>query len=199
MGDPRTHLCDVAGMAYDRRLLDSAGGNFSLRVGERIFCTPRYSGSRRRWQLRPEEILELSLDGERLHGEGELSREVRMHVGIYRAFPEAGGVCHAHPLNLLVFASLRRPLPPTSEQTEKYGTIELAQECPAHSEELARTVVETLARKQDRLAKHAIACLLPNHGITVAGRDLDDAYDALERLDGSAYILIARAALEAQR
>lgn len=195
MRNPREHICEVARFVYDRRLTDSAGGNLSIRIGDRIFCTPRYSGSRRRWQIEPDEIVEADLQGTVYSG-GEPSREFKMHLGIYRAFPEAGGICHAHPANVLVFANLRKPIPPTSEQTEKYGQIELTEEFPAHSEDLARTVVETLARKQALLARHAIACLIPYHGITVAGRDLDDAYDALERIDGSCAVLIGRAILE---
>lgn len=196
MTDPRSHLCEIARLAYDRRLLDSAGGNLSARVGDRLYATPRYSGSKRRWQLTPEDILVLDMEGHILEGAGELSREFQMHHGIYRAFPEAGGVFHAHPQNVLLFANMRRPIPPTSEQTEKYGVIELTEEQPAHSAELARTVVETLARKREKLARHAIACLLPYHGITVAGRDLADAYDALERIDTSCRILAARATFE---
>ncbi len=196
--DPRRHLCDIARLAYERRLLDSAGGNFSLRHDGRIYCTPRFSGSRRRWRLQPAEIVVLDMDGNQLAGAGEPSRETRMHVAIYREFPEATGICHAHATNILVFASMRRPIPPTSEQTEKYGVVELADETPAHSMELAETVVATLKRKEHLLAKHAIACLIPYHGIAVAGRTIDDAYDALERLDTSCYILAARAAIEAR-
>jgi len=192
----KIHLCELAKMAYDRRLLDSAGGNFSLRFDERILCTPRYSGSKRQWRVKPSEVVVMLGDGTVLEGEGETSRETQMHLAIYRTFPEAGGICHAHPYNALIFASMRRPIPPTSEQTEKYGTIELTEAVPAHSEALAKTVVETLAPKRDKLAKHAIACLIPHHGITVAGRDIDDAYDALERIDTSCHILTARAILE---
>lgn len=192
----KAHLCDLAALAYDRRLLDSAGGNFSLRYEDRILCTPRYSGSKRQWRLRPEEIVVLDAQGTVLEGEGETSREIRMHLAVYQAFPNAGGVCHAHPLNTLVFANMRKPIPPTSEQTLKYGIIPLTEEVPAHSEALAHAVVKALEPQQERLTKHAIACLLPYHGITVAGRDLADAYDALERLDGSCHILIARACLE---
>ncbi len=192
----KQQLCDVAALAYDRRLLDSAGGNFSQRHGERILCTPRYSGSKRLWRLRPEEIIVLETDGTVLEGEGETSREIRMHLALYNAFPKTGGVCHAHPLNVLVFANMRKPIPPTSEQTEKYGIIPLAEEVPAHSEALAFAALKALEPQQEKLAKHAIACLLPYHGITVAGRDLLDAYDALERLDGSCHILIARATLD---
>jgi L-fuculose-phosphate aldolase len=191
----REHLCSLARLAYDRRLLDSAGGNFSLRLDDQVFCTPRFAGSKRQWQLLPEDVLLVDLDGNLLEGPGELSREIRMHLGIYRAFPEAGGVCHAHAFHVMPFAYLRRPIRPASEQTEKYGTIELTEAQPAHSQELAHTVVETLSRKQHLLQKHAIACLIPHHGITVAGRDLDDAYDALERIDQSCATLIAAAAI----
>jgi L-fuculose-phosphate aldolase len=193
----KKHLCEIAALAYDRHLLDSAGGNFSLRHEGVILCTPRYSGSKRQWQVKPQEIVVMTLEGKVLEGEGETSRETQMHLAIYNTFPEAGGVCHAHPRNVLLFANMRKPIPPTSEQTEKYGIIPLTTEVPAHSEALALAVVEALAPQKERLAKHAIACLLPYHGITVAGRDLDDAYDALERLDGSCHILAARAAFDA--
>lgn len=191
----RESLCEVARIAYDQRLLDSAGGNLSVRLEDTVFCSPRYAGSICRWRLNPEDIVTTDLDGVKIAGDGEVSREIRMHVGIYRAFPDASAIIHAHPTNVMVFASLRRPIPPTSEQTEKYGVIELTDEHPARSAELARTVVDTLSRKREMLAEHAIACLLPYHGITVAGRDLDDAYDALERIDGSCRILIAGAAI----
>ncbi|MGC8667497.1 MAG: class II aldolase/adducin family protein [Chthonomonadales bacterium] len=195
--DPREQLCALAALAYDRRLLDSAGGNFSIRNGDVVFATPRYAGSRRQWRLTPEEIVDLDLDGRKQAGTGEPSREIRMHLAIYRAFPLAGAVFHAHPLHVMVFASLRRPIPPTSEQTRKFGVIGLAREAPAHSPELAASVVEALAPAADGLAEHAMACLLPEHGIVVVGRNADDAYDALERIDASAYILIAQAALKA--
>ena len=35
MFEPRTYLCEIAALAYDRRLLDSAGGNFSMRLEDR--------------------------------------------------------------------------------------------------------------------------------------------------------------------
>lgn len=192
----RALIPEIARFLYDRRLSDSAGGNISQRATDgNIYMSPRYSGSRLRWQLTPEDVIVVSPEGVLLEGEGELSREVRMHLAIYGEFPECDGVCHAHPYNILVFACAERPLPPTSEQTEKYGTIPLATFAPCHSDQLACVAVEALKPQREKLKKHAIACILPRHGITVAGRDLADAYDALERLDGSAKIWIDRAAL----
>lgn len=192
----RARMTEIARWIYDRRLSDSAGGNISSRATDgNIYMSPRYTGSRMRWQLKPEDIVCVAPDGTIREGAGELSREFRMHLAIYAHFPECGGVCHAHPHHLLVFASAQRPLPPTSEQTDKYGTIPLARPAKAHTNDLAEVVIEALTPQCEKLQKHAIACLLPRHGITIAGRDLDDAYDALERLDGSAKIWIDRAAL----
>jgi L-fuculose-phosphate aldolase len=192
----RRQIADLARLIYDRRLTDSAGGNLSQRAADgNLYMTPRYCGSRRQWQLNPEDVVCVSPQGELLSGDGELSRETQMHLAIYAQFPECGGVCHAHPYHILVFASAERPLPPTSEQTDKYGTIPLARFAKAHSGDLAQSVVEALLPQREKLQKHAIACLLRRHGITIAGRDLNDAYDALERLDGSAKIWIDRAAL----
>jgi L-fuculose-phosphate aldolase len=193
----RATIVEIAELVYDRRLTDSAGGNLSARGSDgNIYMSPRYSGSRLRWKLKPEDVICLTPEGELLEGDGELSREVRMHLAIYREFPNCNGICHAHPYNILVFACAERPLPPTSEQTEKYGTIPLAEFAPAHSPNLATNAVAALMPQRAKLEKHAIACILPRHGITVAGCSLDDAYDALERLDGSAKIWIDRAVLE---
>lgn len=194
----RAQIVEIARLIYDRRLSDSAGGNISQRATDgNLYMSPRYTGSRFHWQLTPEDIICVSPEGELLEGDGELSREVRMHLAIYRTFPECHGICHAHPHHLLVFASAERPLPPSSEQTDKYGTIPLARFAPCHSDALAEVVIEALLPQREKLQKHAIACLLPRHGITVAGRNLNDAYDALERLDGSAKIWIDRATLAA--
>ena len=192
----REQIAEIGRLIYDRRLSDSAGGNISARAADgNIYMSPRYTGSRLHWQLRPEDVVCVAPDGTLLKGEGELSREFRMHMAIYAHFPECGGICHAHPHHLLVFASAQQPLPPTSEQTDKYGTIPLARPAKAHTNALAEYVVAALTPQREKLQKHAIACLLPRHGITIAGRDLNDAYDALERLDGSAKIWIDRAAL----
>ena len=50
MPDARAHICEIGRLMYDRRLTDSAGGNVSIRQGNRIYCSPRYAGSRWRWR-----------------------------------------------------------------------------------------------------------------------------------------------------
>src|SRR3712207_523329 len=101
--DVRERMAAICRLAYDRRLLDSAGGNLTVRQGDRIYMSPRYAGSRRQWQLTAEDFLVLDQEGTILAGSGEKSREAAVHLAIYRAFASVGCVFHAHPLNVMVF------------------------------------------------------------------------------------------------
>lgn len=188
--DPRPYMVAICRHIYARELSDSAGGNVSVRIGERIYLTPRYMGSKYRWTISPELISVLDLEGQLLEGPKALSRESCLHLSLYQAMPGVGAVIHAHPRFIMSFACAGLPLEPTAEYTRKFGTIGLIPETPAHSPELAQRVVEALRPQEAELARRALAVMLPAHGIVVAGRDLDDAYDTLERLDVNARVRI---------
>lgn len=192
-------MVQICALIYERRYSDSAGGNLSVRADGRVFVTPRFMGSKHRWSISPDWILVLDEENAEAQAASspQISREVKVHLAIYRSFPKAGAVIHAHPYNLMVFASAERPLPPTSDQTAKFGTVPVVPYAKAHSQELADLTVEALKPMEAGLESHGIACLLPRHGVVVVGRDLDDAYDTLERLDGSAHVYLMRRLLEA--
>ncbi len=69
----RSQIAEIGALMFERHLTDSAGGNISTRAGDLICITPRYSGSKYRWQLRPEQVLVVDADGKKLDGEGEIS------------------------------------------------------------------------------------------------------------------------------
>lgn len=191
--DPREHLARIGKLAYDRKLLDSAGGNITTRFGDRVFMSRSYAGGHHQWNLRPEDVLVLDLEGNILAGEGEFSREGAVHLACYHAFPEAGCVFHAHSLNVMPFVSQGVPIPPMSEQTDKYGAIGFCEWAATHTKQLAVNVVEGLRAQAGELKKHPIATMIPRHGIFVVGTDLNTTYDTLERIDRNAYIaLMAR-------
>jgi len=198
MNSLKEHLCHIAHLTYTRFLTDSAGGNMSIRDGDRIYCTPKYAGTYSQWKLRPEQIVVTDMEGEQLAGEGELSREYAMHLRIYQTLPEVGGIVHAHPPYSLIFAHLELPIPPALEQTDIIGVTGLCEKHPSHSPDLARTVAETLAKRREEIADHPVACILPRHGVTVAGTDVDYAFDVLERIEGSARIWAHRQAVLSQ-
>ena len=190
MEDPRVHLARIGKLAYDRKLLDAAGGNITTRHGDRVFMSRSYAGGKHQWELRPDDVLVLDLDGNVLAGEGGFSREGAVHMACYHAFPEAGSVFHAHSLNIMPFVVTGTPIPPMSEQTDKYGPIGFCKWAATHTPELADNVVEALRPLAGDLKKHPIATLIPRHGIFVVATDLDNAFDTLERIDRNCYIAL---------
>ncbi len=194
--DPRPKMVEIAHLMYDRFMTNSAGGNLSCRIGDRIYISPRYLGSKNRWKLTEEMILVFDSDFNILEGDpAKTSRETQMHFGCYGRYPEVKGVIHAHPRFLNVFAATGRTLKPTNQYTQKFGTVEVVPNIPAESRELADAVVATLEKYEPEMSKHGIALILSWHGVVMTGRTLDDAYDTLERLEWSAQTtLLAEAA-----
>ena len=197
--DPRGQMVEIAQLMFTRFLTNSAGGNVSCRVDERIYVTPRYLGSKYHWKLK--EAMVLVFEGDFASGEfncvvgdpAQVSRESKMHFACYQHFPEVNGVIHAHPMNLNVYASMGQPLTPTNQYTEKFGEMSVVPNLPAHSQDLADAVVEALTPRRETLQKNGLGLILNWHGVATVGRDLLDAYDTLERLEWSAYALLMRA------
>lgn len=187
----RAQMAIIARRLFERKLLDMAGGNISARIGELMVISPRYSGSKKNWQLNPEDFVEGSIADKGILNELNISRESKMHHAVYEAFPGITGIIHAHPFNILPFAAASKPIPPVLEDTQKFGTVPVVSFAPAHSSELAVNVVEGLRTQREKMAIQAAAVILPLHGILVAAKDIFAAIDALERIDWNAWCLIA--------
>lgn len=189
--DPRPLMVEIAHLMYSRYLTNSAGGNISCRVGDRIYITPRRLGSKYQWRLREEMVVVLDHDLNPIAGDAsQVSRESRLHFACYRHFAEINGVIHAHARYLSVFASAGAPIPPVNEYTEKFGTVEVVPPLPSHSQEVADAVVEKLGARRETLQKNGLGLILAWHGAVAVGRDLADAYDTLDRLEWSAHTLL---------
>src|SRR5215211_6204913 len=52
----RKKIAETGRLVFERHLTDAAGGNISVRVGEDVCITPRYSGSKRHWQLQQNQV-----------------------------------------------------------------------------------------------------------------------------------------------
>jgi L-fuculose-phosphate aldolase len=190
MSDPKQHLIEIAEMLYARFLTDSAGGNLSLRQDGLIYVTPRFMGSLHHYRIDPTLISVLDAQHQVIEGPTELSREARLHLAAYTAFPEVGSVIHAHPRWLMVFAANGRSMKTVLEYTIKFGTVECVPEVKAHSQDLADRVVEVATRRREQLRKAGMGVLLPKHGIAVLGQDVDNAFDILERLESNARVVL---------
>lgn len=189
--DPRPLMVEIAHLVYSRHLSNSAGGNLSCRVGDYIYITPRYLGSRHRWQLEEDMVLVFDRDLNPVVGDQKrVSRESQMHFACYRHFPEIHGVIHAHAQYLSVFAAAGKPVVPTNDYTVKFGTVDVVRPLPSHSADLAAAVVEKLEARRSVLAQNGLGLILAWHGALIVGHSLADAYDILDRLESSAHTLL---------
>jgi ribose 5-phosphate isomerase B len=186
----RNKIAETGRMVFERHLTDAAGGNISIRVGETVCITPRYSGSRRHWHLQPDQVLVSDLSGNKLEGDGEISREAKVHFRIYQEFPDATAVLHSHARNMMVFAASGQPIEPVLEATFKFDTIPVTRFAPAHSEKLADAIADGLRGKDEAIRKYATAVMAPWHGLFVVGKDIDAAFDLTERIDTNAYCIL---------
>ncbi|MCG2576665.1 class II aldolase/adducin family protein [Dechloromonas sp. XY25] len=140
-------------------------GNVSVRHGDSFYITPTgmpYA------QLVADDIPLMALDGSH-QGARKPSSEWRFHRDLYAARPEVGAVLHAHSPFAVSLACLRRDIPPFHYMIARFGgdTIRCADYAIFGSPELSASAMTAMAGRQ--------GCLLANHGLLVAGRDLTEA------------------------
>src|ERR1700723_1075481 len=91
----RSDICAVGRWIHDHGYVASTDGNISVRLGpDRILITPT-SGCKA--MMNPDDLVTITLDGQRLSGLLHPSSELGMHLLIYRLRPDTIAVCHAHP------------------------------------------------------------------------------------------------------
>ena len=169
----RRLLVRVAGLLYDRRLTELQGGNMSLRVGDAVVLTPTKASEETGWRLSPEETLVQDLSGRVLEGDpARISREIRLHLRLYNAFPELGSVFHLHLPEALAAAAAGRWAPGVvTASPDEFGAalVVLEPDLPAQTEPHDGRVVELLG--QVSRVEGAIS-ISPGHGIFSVARDV---------------------------
>jgi L-fuculose-phosphate aldolase len=191
----RVKIARLGKLLFDRFITDAAGGNLSARVGDLVCITSRYCGQKYQWNIRPEQVLVVDLEGNKLEGEGDVSRESKVHLKLYREFPDGYSVIHCHPHNVLVFCAAGKPIQPVLEGTWKFGEVKVVPFAPAHSVKLSEAIAEGIRGQEARIRKHAAAVLAQYHGLFILAKDVDAAFDAAERIENNARIILHNPAL----
>jgi L-fuculose-phosphate aldolase len=186
-------IAKVGALMFDRNLTDLAGGNISMRIGDKVLMSPSFAGTYHFWNIKPEDVLVLTMDGKKIDGKGEISRESPMHLKLLNSFyPVAKAVIHAHPLYTQVFCASQQPIPPVLEGNMRYGLIKCAKFANggSHSEELAENIYQAFEGQTKLIEEYAAAVLAPWHGIVCAGRDIYSVVDTIERIDVNAHCIL---------
>lgn len=165
MTDPRDALIATARAMQPAGLNKGTSGNVSVRHGDGFYITPTGMPYDR---LVANDIPLMSLDGAHV-GARKPSSEWRFHRDLYAARPEVGAVLHAHSPFAVSLACLRQDIPPFHYMIARFGgdTIRCAEYALFGSQALSDAALLALCGRK--------GCLLANHGLLVAGRDLDEA------------------------
>lgn len=166
-------------------LTSGTAGNVSARDGDRVVITPAGRDYR---TMTAGDLVVLDLSGEVLDG-ADPSSERALHLAAYRAFPEIGGVVHAHPVHATMFACARTPIPAAVDEFAIYvgGDVPCAAYEPSGTDALAEEAVRHLA---DRAA-----VLLASHGLVAVGTSPSDALHVATVVEQGAHAVWGAAAL----
>ncbi|WP_189476413.1 MULTISPECIES: class II aldolase/adducin family protein [unclassified Mesorhizobium] len=170
----RQSLVDAVRAVASKGLNSGTSGNLSLRFGTGgMLITPTGISPEK---LDQAAMVEMTLDGS-WNGEIRPSSEWNMHAAIYKAFPEAQAVVHAHPDHCVALSCLRQGLPPFHYMIASFGgdDVPCSDYAPFGTTQLAEVVVRALAKRN--------TCLIANHGMIAYGPDLAAAVARTEKLE----------------
>lgn len=177
----------VAGEMSRKGLVEGTAGNVSGRDPDgTVWLTP---SSVPYESMELAQIVQVTVDGEQLSGEGGPTSELALHLECYRRYPEVKGVVHCHPPYASMFAVARRPIPPVIEEVVIYlgGDVPVCEYRQTGSDELGDAVADKLGDRS--------AALMANHGLVCVGKSAADALHSAAVAERTAQIVHGAAAL----
>jgi len=165
---------------FAERLVDSHGGDLSVRQGDKILITRRDALLA---ELQDSDIIEVGLEA----GEGDAaaSRELSTHRAIYRE-TKAAAVVHAHSANAIAISITDNKVVP--QDAEGLAVFRSAAIVRAHqaiaSDEVARLLPSFLQAP-------SVVAVVKGHGSFAIGKDLEEAYRFTSSLENSCRVLVA--------
>ena len=179
----RADIVRAGQLVFEKGWVAANAGNITVRLDEnRILATPTGVS---KGMLSPEDLIITDLDGQRLHGDRDVTSEMGMHLTIYQQRPDIHAVVHAHPPTATGFAVAHRALDHgiLPEVIVGLGAIPLA----AYGEPGTPALGDSLRPYLDRYE----AILLTNHGAVTFGATLQSAYFRMETVEHTARITLA--------
>ncbi|MGG7447334.1 aldolase [Kosakonia oryzendophytica] len=177
----RNDLVRYARSLYARGYSSGGAGNISLKLPDgNILATPTNSSF---GDLDADQLSKVTMTGELISGQ-KASKEMLMHLAMYRQRPTCGGIVHLHSPWLTALSCLsdlndENALPPiTPYYVMRVGKLPVIPYIRPGSPKIADEV--------ERLAGEHNAMLLANHGPIISGKDIREACFNAEELEETA-------------
>lgn len=170
----RELIVTVCRLLHQRKLIVGPGGNVSARVGdEGIVITP---ANHLLPEMTEDVLVDVSMGGEYAESGPAPSSECPMHLGLYRKFPEARAVIHAHPPIVLGLSAAGIDFNEGITADMAYYGNRVATVEPLEGGDISDNIFEA----------GTPIVVVRNHGTFVAGKNLSEAFHLTELLEATA-------------
>jgi len=179
--DVSERIVKAARELHDHGLVRGTSGNISAKIPSTDTFLIKPSGVRMKF-LKPEELVLVDLQGNRIKGELEVSMETPIHAAIYRTRKDVQAVVHTHPHTATAFGIAKTEILPL--QIELFmllpnGVPIIPFEAPG-----SKALAEAVQKK----IEHYDAVILENHGIVTVGSTIEAACSLNEMVEEGAKI-----------
>ncbi|UCH66570.1 MAG: class II aldolase/adducin family protein [Ignavibacterium sp.] len=163
---------------YHKRYVSAYDGNVSLITSSNTVLFTRSGVCK--GDVTDEDILEFDMSGSLLKGEGRITTEFKLHLFAYSRRPDVNAVVHCHPVYATAFSLIGEGLDEHyfPEVILTLGKVPLCKYGTPSTNDLPLSL--------EPYIDHSWAYLLQNHGALTLGKDLDDAYYKMEKLEHTA-------------
>jgi L-fuculose-phosphate aldolase len=175
-------LVEVCHKVYEKGFVAAYDGNISARSENNTIIITR-SGICK-GNVTVNDIIEIDLNGKIISCKGKISTEHKIHLYAYQKRNEVNAVVHCHPVYATTFALLGEGLEKhyLPEVLLTIGKVPLCKYATPSTEKVPLSL--------EPYINYSWAVLLQNHGAVTLGKNLDDAYSKMEKLEHAAKIIL---------
>lgn len=169
----------AAQRAFKLNIQTNLGGNISVRIGrDRYLTKPTGIGLA---ECTIAKLVLVNDSGRPLEGYAEPTKEIEVHVALFKARPDVHAIVHYHAPHATAYANSNQTIPTNTLHARRMlKKIPLLPELPEGSPELSEAVVKTF---EDR---DVVALLMVNHGLITIGSCLKRSQYMAELLEETA-------------
>lgn len=219
----RQHMVKAMADLKAADVLNNAGGAISVRPEPNHVVISTSGSASRGWNITAADHIVLDLTGDIIEQTAGLGvAGTPLHLAIYQNMPDAGAVLHAHAPYSLAFASLGQDVPSVTNRADLLGPIPClsADDSAIKAEYRANPtpvrlpagvpqrpevylvnmatepqLKELIANRGGEVGPNGMAFTLYRHGAVVVGRDINQVFDLLLRVEESARTAILQTTL----
>lgn len=181
--DERQEVVKYCKMLIEHGLTKGTGGNISIfNRGKGLFAIS--PSGMDYFETEPEDVVVMDLKGKVVEGIRKPSSEHALHRIFYTDRDDINAVVHTHSVYSTVLAVLREDLPASSYLVAYAGgpNVRCGDYASFGTPELARVTFDAM--------KDRNAALMANHGLIAGGKDILNAFNIAEQIEGCAEVYV---------